>query len=81
MSASGKELVWYSAFKTAMDFLHYGDLDTLEVYDIIRIMWVNSLICDSDAKFMLKDLLDYHADFDLVPHPKISAFFELLGDY
>lgn len=79
MGAAGKAAVWNHSFNTAMEFLRCGDLDALEVYDIIRMMWISSLVCDSDVKFMLKALLDYHCDLDLVAHPKIGAFLEILG--
>lgn len=79
MSAAGKAAVWNKAFNTAMDFLRHNDLDALEVYDIIRVLWNNGLVCDSDVKYMLKALLDYHCDLDLVAHPKIGAFLEILG--
>lgn len=79
MSVSGVAAVWNHSFNTAMDFLRHNDLDALEVYDIIRMMWVNSMICDSDAHFMLKELLDYHVDCEIVPLAQILALFELLG--
>lgn len=78
MSAKGKSEVWGSAFNAAIELLYCGDLDAQEVYYVIRIMWVNSMVCDSQALSMALMLRQYHTDFNLVEHPKLGQFIEVL---
>lgn len=78
MSEINKDVVWFTAFNNAIFLFNSGELESLEVYDIIRSLWTNGMIRDSITKYMLNTLVDHHVDSGIEVHPKINQFIELL---
>lgn len=78
MSAQALSEVFQVAFNEALALFNCNVLDSLEVCQVIRQLWCNGMVSDSQAKAMLFDLVTALKARGLVVHPKITHFVELL---